>query len=467
MRALVRFMLLLVAAGVCAPGPAAAQAGREATVTAGNLPAVTRAHTLERFRVLVIRDGLVLTPRRGDGKTIEVSNGSIVIDGTPVSGRELRDQLGADAALVLQLSYASPQDLRAAFAPPAPPAASAVPGAPAVPQPEATPETTTPPEPPEPPVPPAPEREWRRKSGAKVNIGGDVKVDEDERVTDAVVAVGGSVEVRGRVEDDVVAVLGDVRLGPHAVVTGSVTSVGGRIEQERGAEVQGEVNEVTLNHKPWRYGAGPWRPWVGRDIFSGWFSLLGTLLRIALVALLALIVAIVASSPVDRISRRVAAEPWLSGFVGLLAQVLFVPVLVLTIVFLAISIVGIPLLVLVPFALVALLFGVLMGFTGVARRVGEWAVGPYKGPLVATAVGVAVITAGAVVTRIVWLIPGPIAPLAIALWLVALFLEYIAWTVGLGALLLTRFGTRGPSSPPLDVVPPPMPPPLPAAPVLE
>jgi hypothetical protein len=287
-----------------------------------------------------------------------------------------------------------------------------------------------------------------------VNVGGSIRVDEDERVTDAVVAVGGSVDVQGRVEDDVVAVLGDVRLGPHAVVTGSVTSVGGRIEQDRGAEVRGDVNEVTLNHGPWHLGGSPWHPQFGRNIFSGWFSLLGTLLRIALLTLLALIVAVVASGPVERIAHRSATDVWVS---------LFVPVLVLTVVFLAISIVGIPLLLLVPFALVALLFGVLMGFTGVARRVGEWAVGPYKGPLVATAVGVAVITAGAVVTRIVWLIPGPIAPLAIALWVIALFLEYVAWTVGLGALLLTRFGTRGPSAPPLDVVPPPVPPPVPAS----
>jgi hypothetical protein len=294
-----------------------------------------------------------------------------------------------------------------------------------------------------------------------VNIGGSVQVEEDELVTDAVVAVGGSVDVRGRVEDDVVAVLGNVRLGPRAVVTGAVTSVGGRVEREDGAEVHGEVTQVALGPGPWRLRGGNWHPWIGRDMFSGWFSLLGTLLRIALVMLLALIVAIVASGPTERIARRVAADPWVSGFVGLLAQVLFVPVLVLTVVFLAISIVGIPLLVLVPFALVALLFGVLMGFTGVARRVGEWAVGPYKGPLVATAVGVAVITAAAIVTRIVWLIPGPIAPLAFALWMVALFLEYIAWTIGLGALLLTRFGTRGPSTPPLDTVPPPIPPPVP------
>jgi hypothetical protein len=458
MRAFVRYMLLLVLAGVCTPpSGAAAQSPSPASAAADVSPA-TRSQALDRFRVLVIRDGLVLTPRQGDGKTIEIRNGSIALDGTPVSGSELRDALGADADVVIQLSYASADALRAAFAPPAAPVA---PSAPAAPAPAAVPEGAAPPEPPTAPAPPVPDREWRRKSGAKVNVFGGLEVGEDERVTDAVVAIGGDVDVRGEVDDDVVAVLGSVRLGPRAVVRGSVTSVGGRITQERGAEVRGDVNEVRLSGRPWHHAGGHWAPWVGRDMFSSWFSLLATLIRIGLVMLLALIVAVVASGPTERISRRVAADPWVSGFVGLLAQVLFVPVLVLTVVFLAISIVGIPLLVLVPFALVALLFGVLMGFTGVARRVGEWAVGPHKGPLVATMVGVAVITAGAIVTRIVWLIPGPIAPLAFILWMIALFIEYIAWTVGLGALLLTRFGTRGPSTPPLDVVPPPVPPPLP------
>ena len=404
----------------------------------------------------MIRDGLVLTPRSGEAKTIEISNGSVALDGTPVSGRELREALGGDADVVIQLSYASPDALRAAFAAPA------APSVPTAPEPSAAPEAAVPPQPQSPPASPVPDREWRRKSGAKVNVFGSIEVEEDERVTEAVVAIFGDVDVRGYVEEDVVAVLGSVRLGPRAVVRGEVTSVGGRIVQERGAEVRGNVNEVRLGGGAWRFGGGPWQSWSGHDMFSGWFSLLGTLLRIGLVMLLALIVAVVATGPIDRISRRVAADPWVSGFVGLLAQVLFVPVLVLTIVFLAISIVGIPLLLLVPFALVALLFGVLMGFTGVARRVGEWAVGPYKGPLVATIVGVAVITAGAIVTRIVWLIPGPIAPLALVLWMIALFVEYVAWTVGLGALLLTRFGTRGPSAPPLDVVPPPVPPPVPA-----
>jgi hypothetical protein len=458
MSAFIRILLLLVAAGLAAPPSAAAQTPSTA---AAEVPADVKAEVLQRFRVLVISEGVVLTPRSGLDRTIEIRNNSIAIDGTGVSGSELRDRLGADADVVLRLSYVAPEALRAAFTPPpAAPAAPTTPGAPAAPAPQATP---APPAAPEPPAPPAePEREWRRKSGAKVSVLGSVEVDEDERTTEAVVAVLGNVTVKGRVEDDVVAVLGDVHLGPHAVVTGSVTSVGGRIEQEPGAEIRGDVNEVRLRHG-W-HGAGVgWRPWMDtREMFSGWFGLMGTLLRIALIMLLTLIVAIAASSPVERISHRAGSDPWVSGFVGLAAQVLFVPVLVVTVVFLAISIIGIPLLLLVPFALVALLFGVLMGFTGVARRVGEWAVGPYKGPLVAITVGVAVITAAAVVTRILWLIPGPTGPLAFAVWLIALFIEYIAWTVGLGALLLTRFGTRGPSIVTADIVPPPVPPPLPA-----
>jgi hypothetical protein len=453
MSAFVRILLLLIAAGLAAPPSAAAQASPGA---ATEVPADVKAEVLQRFRVLVISDGVVLTPRSGSDRTIEIRRNSIAIDGAGVSGSELRERLGTDADLVLRLSYVAPEALRAAFTAPAAPAAPAPPGEP-VPQ-----TAPAPPAGPEPPAPPAaPQREWRRKSGAKVSVLGSVEVEEDERATEAVVAVLGNVTVKGRVEDDVVAVLGDVHLGPHAVVTGSVTSVGGRIEQEPGAEIHGDVNEVRLRHG-W-HGAGVgWRPWNAHDMFSGWFGLMGTLLRIALVMLLTLIVAIAASSPVERISHRAGSDPWVSGFVGLAAQILFVPVLVVTVVFLAISIIGIPLLLLVPFALVALLFGVLMGFTGVARRVGEWAVGVHKGPLVAIAVGVAVITAAAVVTRILWLIPGPTGPLAFVVWLIALFIEYLAWTVGLGALLLTRFGTRGPSIVTADVVPPPVPPPLPA-----
>lgn len=462
MRAWSRCLLSVLCAALVATAAVWATPGTETAPVAPHV----KTEVLQRYRVLLISDGVVLTPKRGTARAVEIREGAIALDGAPVTGRELRAALGADADLVMQLSYASPQALRAAFGPAgeAPPEPTPETLPPTAPEPPAA----TPPEPPTSPEPPEPPAPHRHRSSAKVHFLGDITVEENEIVTDPVVAIGGSVTVLGQVEDDVVAIGGGVRLGPKAVVKGSVTSVGGQIEQEPGSEVRGEVNEVAFSHGPVQFGPAHWWSNVGREMFSEWFRLFGTILRISLVLLLALVISIALERPVGRIATRAGDEPWLSGFVGLAAQVFFVPVLVVTIVVLAISIIGIPLLVLVPFVLLALLFGVLMGFAGVARRVGAWAVGSHRGPLVATAVGVVLIAAGAILARLLWLLPGPVAPIAIVVSLVGLFLEYVAWTVGIGAMLLTRFGTRGRGDTPVGgqwvppPVPPPPPPPIPA-----
>ena len=60
--------------------------------------------------MLQVRDGLVLTPRREVRglQSIEIREGLIAVDGTPTTGAQLRERLGADADLVLQVSYLSP-----------------------------------------------------------------------------------------------------------------------------------------------------------------------------------------------------------------------------------------------------------------------------------------------------------------------------------------------------------------------
>jgi hypothetical protein len=456
MRASMRWNLRLL---MCAALVASLCAGLGAAAPQ-ELSARLKSQVLERYRVLPLSDGIVLAPRHGSGASIELNDRGIAIDGTAVTGRELRERLGKDADLILQLSYVDPAALRAAFggeapATPAPPEATPAP-APSEPPAATTPPTVAPepvPAPPEPP--PSPKR---MRHGAKVTFLRSITVDEDEEVTDAVVAIGGNVEVNGHVREDVVAVLGSVRLGPHAVVDGSVTSVGGRVDHSSGAEVHGEINEVAIGHdgeKPFRF-VPFWVPGMGHDVVSGSVRLFGTLLRIALVLLLALIIVVAAQTPVDRIARRAGDDALLSGFVGLLFQVLVVPLTVLVVVVLAISIIGIPLLVLVPFALLALFFGVLLGFVGVARRVGEW-VAPSRGALVGTTVGVVIIAAGTILARLVWLLPAPVGVIAFIVAVAGFFMEYVAWTVGIGAMLLTRFGTRGPGMEPFDrptIVPP-------------
>jgi len=416
-------------------------------------------HRVERrFEVLPVRGGVVLTPKhRGDVKSIEIRDGVIALNGDPATGSELREKLGDDAELVLQVSYLAPETLAHWGQPAAaaPPASSQEP-APAAP--EAVPV-------PAPPSPPAPSdesscdrRSHRHRSESRVHVGGGITVNEDEEVGDAVVAIGGSVTVLGRVDDDVVAIGGGVHLGPKAVVRGGVTSIGGQIQREPGSVVDGEINEVRIGppafmlHAPQFMGFAP-----GWDAMHGWLRLVGTVIRLGILLLLTILVALLAVRPVERIGDRAAREPWMSGFTGLLAQLLFIPVLVLTVVVLAVSIIGIPLLVLVPFAVVGFLLAMLVGFTGVSLRVGQWAVGPHRPVPLAMAVGVILIAAVALVSRGLGLLPIPTWFLTWPLGIAGFFVEYVAWTVGLGAALLTRFGSRRGPYEGMDVVPPPIP----------
>ncbi len=430
----------------------ASGARAELRAGAGEVDPALRHRVERHFQVLPVRGGVVLTPKADSKvKTIEIRDGVIALDGDPATGAELREKLGADAELVLQVSYL-PADALAQWGQGVKGAQGAKGAEGAAPE---TPEAAEPPEPP--PVPEAPDDSHMRKSAARVHIGSDILVAEDELVTDPVVAVGGSVTVLGRVNDDVVAVGGSVHLGPKAVVRGDVTSVGGRIDQTPGATVHGRVNEVRIGPPHFHFNpVGFFGPFAAWNPFTGWFKLFGTLLRLGLVMLLAMLVALVAARPVERIGLRASQEPWLSGFTGLLAQLLFVPVLVLTVVILAVSLIGIPLLVLVPFGVIAFLLAVLIGFTGVALRLGRWAVGPDRPMFVAMAVGiilVAVVTLGA---RVLALVPAPLWPITWMIGVLGFLVEYVAWSVGLGAALLSRFGTRGaPYDPP--VAPPPIP----------
>jgi hypothetical protein len=189
----------------------------------------------------------------------------------------------------------------------------------------------------------------------------------------------------------------------------------------------------------------------------GWLRLVGTLVRLGIVLLLSMLIALIAARPVERIGDRAARDPWLSGFTGLLAQLLFIPVLVLTVVVLAVSIIGIPLLILVPFGIVAFLLAMLVGFAGVSLRLGRWAVGPHRAVPLAIAVGVILVAAVALLSRGLGLLPVPLWPITWALGIGGFFVEYVAWTVGLGAALLTRFGSRRGPYEGAEIVPPPIP----------
>lgn len=444
----------LIGAGA---GSAAAQADTQTRVDAQVRPDLQplRERAERRFQVIEVRRGMILVPRSEASKarSIDINDGQVSIDGAPLTGRELRDRLGEDADLVAQLSFLDATGRRAFFA------GAGAAAAPA------------PPAPPAPPAAAAPEPRaegWKevaryRHGGARVRFGGDVSVAEDEAIGDDVVAIFGTANVNGRVDGNVVAVGGSVHLGPKASVQGDVTAIGGSVERSDSTVVSGQINEVRMarptfgplvNFQPWRN----WH-WLGdtvRNPFGGSVNLVATLVRAGLVGLLAALMIAILPAPVSRVADRVASEPWRSGFVGLAAQLLFVPLLVITVVVLAVSIIGIPLLLLVPFGLLAVAVALVMGFAGSACAVGRW-VGSRAGSgapglLISLVVGLAVLFALTIIARFLGLAGLPVRVVLAGVLAVGFFVEYVAWTVGLGGVLLSRFGRReapavGPSIP--------------------
>jgi hypothetical protein len=436
---------LLIATGALAP-VAAGQPATPAAVTA------MRNRIEARYEIVPLRDAIGLRPKQRSSRLrlIEISDGTIAIDGATVTGRELRDAVGADADAIVALSYYDAAARRAFLgqateAPSEPPREQPVPDRStpdrSVPD-RSVPDRATPDRSAEPSAR-APDVR-RRRVGERVHVFGDVTVRRDEQVDGQVVAVLGSVRIDGRVTDQVVAVMGSVHLGPDSEVDGDVIAVGGRIEMADGAHVNGHVREVSLRSSDGRWSGNPaWAAPFVFNPFSGAARLFGTVFRLFLLGLFTSVVVLLARQPIERIGHRASAEPLKMAMIGVLAQLLFLPALVLTAVILAVTIIGIPLLLLLPFAVLAMLLVFLGGFTGVAYAVGGWgaerAGWPQDQPFLRVWLGVLIVLIPILVARLIGIAGGPFRIFAVMITIAAFLVEYLAWTTGFGAALTTAY----------------------------
>jgi hypothetical protein len=404
------------------------------TATAAEL----RTQLANRYDIVPLQQGIALVPRAADARVrmVQIINGAVTVDGDTLTAAQLRDRLGADAATIVQLTYLSAAEQRQL----ASPGDAAAPPAPAAPAPE----------------PPTASRSQREGDIVRIG-GGPVTVTENQRVQGDVVSILGPVNIDGEVTGDVVAVVGGLTLGPHAVVRGDVTAVGGAFKRDPQAQVFGRVNEVGIGANgqtvPPRFNP--------RNILLGSFAsrvgtLATTIARVLMFMLFLLIVTAVGQRPVQQIAARITAEPLRAGLVGLLAEILFVPVLILTIIALLISIIGIPLLILVPFGIILVGVVMLVGFTGAAHIAGGWALDRFgrteRNPYLVVATGLIVIAGLTLIGRLFALAVGGFgAPL----YVVGYLIEYLAWTVGFGAAILAWINQRRrPASPPMATAAP-------------
>ena len=474
----------------------------------------------ERFEVGLRPGGLTLTSTAADGaaRVITLGDGVVAVDGVPVSGLELRRAFGDDADLVLRVTYLGDAARQALFGRPATVTSSSAPAEAvaageqaAATQPEArsaTPAASEAADTAEQPAAPAPEAAASAAAGQTAadpavespgeaadasvrptvtrrdvfRFGGPVTIARDERVRGDVTVILGPLSIDGAVTGDVVVLAGPLRLGPEADVRGDVTVVGGTLREAPTAALRGSVTHVGIadlnpfrasgpftGFHGWRFGPWPFG-WQG-----GGHDLAGTAMRLLILALLASGIVLVARRPVEGIAQRASAEPLKAGVVGFLAQMLAVPLLVSGILVAVISIVGIPLLLLLPFVVMAAGLVMLVGFSGAVLGAGELVrrrMGVSSSAAFASVwAGVALILLPTLAGEALGIAGGFFRGLGVLLALLGLLLEYAAWTAGLGAFILNRVSpspspgasfTAPPVAPP-PVAPPPAPAPPPAS----
>jgi len=271
-------------------------------------------------------------------------------------------------------------------------------------------------------------------------MGDDVEVGVLEKVRGDVVVLGGSVTVRGSVTGNVVSIGSDVRVTSTGRIDGDAVTIGGNIIQETGGVIRGSMVD-TLWPQGWMWGPNPFV----------WFAFhLATFVFILVAATL---VGLILPSNVSQVEQTVRTRFGGSFLLGLGAFILLPVVFIL----LLITIVGIPVaLILLPLTVIGLF---LLGFTGVAQAVGRGLMdrGLRLGgsQLALIAVGVVALEILYLIGRSVGMAGGLFGPLALAVRMLGVLVLFVAWTTGLGAALLTRFGTRLPGTPAAPKASPP------------
>lgn len=398
-----------------------------------------RAH----YNIVALQDELALVPiqRNADIKIIEIRDGSVSINGTALPAREARQRLGKDAGLIFRVTYLDPaaqRDLARLD--------SAAPHS-------DTQENSNQAE--------AATPRSQINHGDVVRFGGKVNVARDEVVEGDVVAIGGSADIDGEVTRDVTVIGGSLNLGPEAVVGQDVAVIGGALNREAGSRIDGKINNVGFGSQ-FAFPQRPPRRFPVRNLFARVGGFFGTLLRTTLLIFFGLIVVVLGGHFIDAIAERTASEPLRSGFTGLLAEVLFVPLVFVTVVVLAVSIVGIPLLLLIPFGIALAVVLMIIGFTGVACVVGRFVsqrIGIGRSPYLSVALGVLAVLGVTLIARLCALVGGVAFGMVIGgtLAVIGFLAEYLAWTIGIGALILTWLNRRHghPGAPAAPVATPP------------
>jgi hypothetical protein len=261
-------------------------------------------------------------------------------------------------------------------------------------------------------------------------------------VVDGPIAVAhGDLDVYGTVNGDVVTLDGNVHVHKGALVTGDAWAAAGSVVID-GGTVEGRKRAIAISKPvlPASRARVPLTTWDSVKLVIGWFALL---------SIIGLGVMIFTEGNIDGVvvalERGFARSFWL----GILGQVVALPLMLVLVVGLAITVIGV---LLIPFAIVAYVIAaaglVTLGFLAVARLTGG-AIASERGTTSQRGVHLRALIIGLVAYLGIWMAA------ALFTWnpfvgsilrALAIAITWVAATVGLGATLTSRAGTVRPGA---------------------
>jgi len=306
-----------------------------------------------------------------------------------------------------------------------------------------------------------------------LRIGEDVEIGTGQELDRSLIVVDGDLDVRGTIRGDVVVTDGTVRIREGGRISGDLRVADGHVES-MGGVVEGSILDLdvvesgSLGEQELEELREELRRDIRRDLLSsmererdsghlpGIFGNLGraigelmeNLVTLAVLVILGVLTVHFGRSRLEVVATTVRRAPVQSGMVGMAGGFLLIPVWILGIVALAVSIIGIPvLLAWIPLFPLAAGLAAFVGYVAVARNVGEWVADQeYRGlewirgsnTFYVVVAGLATLMVPAVAASLIRIIG--FGFLHGLLTFVGGIVTFLALAVGFGAVLMTRGG---------------------------
>ena len=236
---------------------------------------------------------------------------------------------------------------------------------------------------------------------------------------------GGNVKNRGIIDGELHVIGGTVHLDSGSVVTDDISMVGGTVERDENATVRGNIESVEIEvlekvlpriSQAFRLP----RMLPGTRVFPR-VVFLGMLLVLYLFNLL---VALIFPTAIEKVEAKIEQSIWASIGLGLALQLLFVPLIVLF----AVSIIGIPLIIVLP---LAVFLATLFGLSALSLAAGERVCKGFKWNVESMLGRLSLGWLAIMLIPIILILIGPPA------FGIGFIIMYIAMTIGLGGVIYT------------------------------